>query len=205
MARTAYLYHICRSADEFNYSVGYIGVSVTPKVRWKRHKSNSNVGEISHLCSAIRKYDDIIYYVVCSGTQKEMLVLEESLRPNCDMGWNEAVGGGMPPTRFGDNHWTSKVGVSLETRKLISMSKTGQEPWNKGKAGCQVAWNKGEPLVGDHRKRVIDQAVINQKKTIENSSIEVTCPHCGKVGKQSGLKSWHFDYCKSNPNRKFRR
>lgn len=30
---------------------------------------------------------------------------------------------------------------------------------------------------------------------------DVTCPHCGKVGKSSGLKSWHFDYCKDNPDR----
>lgn len=25
---------------------------------------------------------------------------------------------------------------------------------------------------------------------------QVTCPHCGKVGKASGMKRWHFDNCK---------
>jgi hypothetical protein len=42
------------------------------------------------------------------------------------------------------------------------------------------------------------------KKNKEASSGKVTCPHCQKEGSASGMKSWHFDYCKQNPNRKIR-
>lgn len=40
------------------------------------------------------------------------------------------------------------------------------------------------------------------KNVSEASKLLVTCPHCGKEGAQSGMKSWHFDRCKQNPNRK---
>ncbi|QQV89007.1 homing endonuclease [Providencia phage PSTRCR_121] len=28
----------------------------------------------------------------------------------------------------------------------------------------------------------------------------IQCPHCGKIGKPRGMKCWHFDRCKENPN-----
>lgn len=34
--------------------------------------------------------------------------------------------------------------------------------------------------------------------------LEVECPHCGKVGKSTGMRSWHFDYCEKNINKKRR-
>lgn len=39
------------------------------------------------------------------------------------------------------------------------------------------------------------------KAVTEACKEEVTCPHCGKAGARSGMKSWHFDHCKENPNR----
>lgn len=42
------------------------------------------------------------------------------------------------------------------------------------------------------------------KKSKEGSAVKVTCPHCKKEGSKSGMKSWHFDYCKENSNRKIR-
>lgn len=29
-----------------------------------------------------------------------------------------------------------------------------------------------------------------------NCKQQVTCPHCGKTGKRSGMQRWHFNYCK---------
>jgi len=45
---------------------------------------------------------------------------------------------------------------------------------------------------------------VQTKKNKEASAVKVTCPHCQKEGSASGMKSWHFDYCKENPNRKIR-
>ena len=52
----------------------------------------------------------------------------------------------------------------------------GVDPWNKGKKGVQVAWNKGK----------------------EMSKSE--CPHCGKLVDSWNGKRWHFDNCKFKPN-----
>lgn len=38
----------------------------------------------------------------------------------------------------------------------------------------------------------------------EASSKLIICPHCNKEGGASAMKSWHFDYCKNNPNKKQR-
>lgn len=52
-------------------------------------------------------------------------------------------------------------------------TKKSKVPWNKGKTGQQVAWNKGLPA----------------KKFI--------CPHCSKeIGGASNYKRWHGDNCK---------
>lgn len=48
----------------------------------------------------------------------------------------------------------------------------GTNPWNKGKKGIQVPWNKG----------------IEQPK--------YPCPHCGKNVNTLNYKKWHGDKCK---------
>ncbi len=58
----------------------------------------------------------------------------------------------------------------------VSPSK-GKDPWNKGKKGAQIAWNKGK-----------------QMKKHE-------CPHCGKLVDILNLKKWHLDNCKLNSNK----
>lgn len=102
----------------------------------------------------------------------------------------------------------------------------GNIPWNKGKIGLQVAWNKGKLLgpmsdaekekrsrtlkdrylVHAHPRTGVDpwnkgkiglQVAWNKGK----SPNEWCCPHCGKVGKGDSNKTrWHFDNCKNAPN-----
>lgn len=48
----------------------------------------------------------------------------------------------------------------------------GQKPWNKGKRGVQVAWNKGKEME------------------------KIECPHCLKKIDKLNAKKWHFDNCK---------
>lgn len=39
------------------------------------------------------------------------------------------------------------------------------------------------------------------KARIGKTFRKITCPFCQKEGSESGMKSWHFNYCKNNPNR----
>lgn len=54
-----------------------------------------------------------------------------------------------------------------------SGNRKGIPPWNSGKTGVQIAWNKGIKMP------------------------TVTCPHCNKIGDKSNMKRWHFNNCKS--------
>ena len=51
----------------------------------------------------------------------------------------------------------------------------------------------------DERKAEIyndDRRAKNSASNQKNRLIELTCPHCGKVGKFQGMKSHHFDNCR---------
>lgn len=71
----------------------------------------------------------------------------------------------------------SKVGklASLETKLKMSESRKG----------LIVSATTKSKIKESHRK-------LNLKT--------ITCPHCGKTGKYSGMLSFHFDNCKQNPN-----
>lgn len=68
---------------------------------------------------------------------------------------------------------------SDETLKLISESNKGRPNKNKGKT------------ISEEWKRKISES---QKGICRNKM--VTCPHCGKEGKSSGMGKWHFDNCR---------
>lgn len=104
MSRPCYLYHICRVGDKWDFTKGYIGISTKPSQRWKSGYSNN-----PHLRSAMKKYNDIIKYIVTFGSLKRCLKSELILRPDINMGWNIAKGGGLPPSPKGRPHCISNL------------------------------------------------------------------------------------------------
>jgi hypothetical protein len=71
-------------------------VSINTKNRWRVHKrSATNL----HLQNAIKKYgwDNLIKEVVAFAEKDYCFNLEKQLRPNENIGWNIAQGGGCPP------------------------------------------------------------------------------------------------------------
>lgn len=105
MDRPCYLYHICRAADKYNFSVGYIGISTRPSKRWASGGYKDN----PHLSSALKLYNDVIRYVVIVSTVKGCLRREAKLRPTKNIGWNIAAGGGMPPSPKGSKNCISNL------------------------------------------------------------------------------------------------
>lgn len=118
----------------------------------------------------------------------------------------------------------SKMGhvVSIETRLLISKSGKGRIPWNKGRKNPfsestrQKMSNskKGRALTEQHRSNIVE-ATKGLPKTVEHGhkiseakkgvpshkkgkvGALVTCPHCNKIGRECGMKVWHFNNCKN--------
>ena len=98
-----------------------------------------------------------------------------------------------------------------------------KEPWNKGKKGVQVAWNKGLKTgpATEERKNKSSQTLKKRYEIIEHHNKGVdpwnkgkkgvqvawnkgketnkeTCPHCNKLVDRLNMKKWHGDKCKSN-------
>lgn len=114
------LYHICRAGDEGNFSKGYIGVTSNFQKRMLEHRGYGN----RHLKNAFNKYDDVVNTLITSGSQDEMLEMEEWLRPSENIGWNIAKGGGLPPTAK-KGHGLGRVPTEY-TRELIGNASAGR-------------------------------------------------------------------------------
>lgn len=96
-----------------------------------------------------------------------------------------------------------------------------REPWNKGKVGVQVAWNKGiktKPCSEDRRNKTSMSLkeryskVPHHRKNIDpwnkgktgtqvawNKGIrreQHECPHCHKLVDPLNMKRWHNEKCK---------
>ena len=99
---------------------------------------------------------------------------------------------------------------------------TGVEPWNKGKKGVQVPWNKGIETgpMSEEQKAQISETLKDRWKTQVHprtgktawnkgtkglqvawnkgkKAEKIECPHCGKLSNHGNAKRWHFDNCKS--------
>jgi hypothetical protein len=68
--------------------------------------------------------------------------------------------------------------------------------------GKNYITDKGRQKISDTHSGRIDSEETRKKRSqsINKINIQVTCPWCGKSGKLTGMKSWHFDRCKENPN-----
>lgn len=117
--------------------------------------------------------------------------------------------------------WCKGMKMSSEFCEKISQSLKGRIPWNKGKSGSQIAWNKGletGPQTEESRKKKSEslkkryseqehhckgmepwnkgtkglQTAWNKGREME----KVECPHCGKLCDKLNAKKWHFDNCK---------
>lgn len=129
----------------------YIGqTKYSLKERFKQHIIEANNKESDYMFhQAIRKYgsenfkSEILEIIEDYNDIDEREKYWISYYDTFNNGYNMTEGGYGRP--FGWNH-------SEETKQKLSDLRKGKEPWNKGKSGCQEAWNKGLKLTEKQKK-----------------------------------------------------
>jgi len=167
------------------FSHGYVGVSNNVERRFSEHQKQK---ENSHLHNAVKKYgfEHLVKSVLIIADMDYCLEVESRLRPEVNIGWNLAKGGGIPPVLYGNKYrsgkqsWNKGKKLSAEHVDNLSKAHAGQVAWNKGVQGAQTAWNKGIKISDSHKSGLVQKVV---------------CPHCGKMGQIGGMARFHMDNC----------
>ena len=189
-------------------SQGYIGVSKNAQKRFKQHLEKKHN---PHLVNAIHKYgwDNLVKEQILIAEEDYCYDIEGKLRPTTNMGWNIAVGGGVPPTPLK----VHAIGMRLKmsainkirlqdpvAREKFAKARLGLTSWNKGKKASPETIEKlrlshlGKPS-GKKGKATSAETIAKLKATFEAN--RWTCPHCNKTGLNKGSGNrWHFNNCK---------
>lgn len=118
-----YVYHI--KLPNMGLEEGYVGISQNPKERWANHGRGKEGYPVQ---KAIAKYKDKLEYKIlgCFDLLEDALWLEYTLRPTPRLGWNVAVGGGLPPDSSGENNPNYGKSATEETRQKQSKARLGR-------------------------------------------------------------------------------
>jgi group I intron endonuclease len=196
----------------------YVGKSINITKRFNRHKRSLllNTQQNKHLQAAWNKYGEkaFVFEIIELCTEAELNSREiywitriDSLNPI--YGYNKKSGGeGGKLThdallRMIKSHIGKKL--SREHRKRISMGNLGHSVSQKTRNKIGKA-HKGKPKSEEHKKSISNTLLgrvlplkTRQKMSKARKALnlkDVTCPHCGKIGKPSGMYSYHFTNCK---------
>jgi len=106
---------------------------------------------------------------------------------------------------------------SEEWKQKMSDSHKGERNINYGKPMSSEAkvklsnTKRGKKQTEEHKKKNSDSHAgennhmfgkthtpesLQKIKDAANNRPSITCPHCGKMGKSSAMRRWHFDNCK---------
>lgn len=116
-------FYLYRVTNLINEKV-YIGQSVNPQARWRRHKSDAKLGkDKKHFANAIRKYGvhNFVFEVIVQAKtledidQAEIDCIKQYRSSDKNYGYNIALGG------------NGKRIVSAQTRKKIALFMTGRK------------------------------------------------------------------------------
>jgi len=182
----------CEHSDIFNQ--GYVGITENIGYRMWRHKRGRTN---AHLTNAIKKYgwDNLIKEVILISSTDYCLEIEKKLRPEKEIGWNIAVGGGKPMG------WAKGTKLPEWAKKRISEGKKGKLFTNehkenlakskRGKNGSSSNNFKGfirATNINTGEVVTLDGAAAMKKLGLHNSAVY----KCLK-GKQTLHKGYKFE------------
>jgi group I intron endonuclease len=205
------------------FSEGYIGISGRFEERMKQYQKNK--GNV-HLTNAIKKYgwDNLVKQILIVSDKAYCLMIEAKLRAEDKIGWNLVKGGGMPPPAFGNKNnlgktsWNKGISPSEETKRKISEA-TRLQMQDPARRDINRQLLIGKPSLMKGKKHSIASLLkislsklgkptskkgmkySQETKDKMNKTMYAnpwTCPHCSKVGYNTGAANrWHFDNCKN--------
>lgn len=111
-----------------------------------------------------------------------------------------------------NKEWSDKISEALKGKKQSIESNLKRSKSLSGREISKETKSKNSIAARSRTKEHQDK--LNKSNTGKKRSEEtkeklrlvserqpiITCPHCGKSGKPRGMKCWHFDKCKENPN-----
>lgn len=120
-------------------------------------------------------------------SEKSKKKLSNSLKGK--IAWNKGTKGVMVA-------WNKGTETPEEVRIKQSLAK-------KGKPSVRLGMKHSPEAI--EKMKLAHKGVIVSEETRAKLSLAskgrkfgiITCPHCGKSGGETGMKSWHFDNCKS--------
>ncbi len=143
----AFVYWIKHIDHTDIFSEGYVGItSRTVELRWKQHLNDAKKNSKYRVHRAINKYGaDITISVVLEGSTEYCQMIESSLRPTENIGYNHAPGGAAT---------TLGVKYSEEIRKKISDKAKGRQVSEETRKKMSEAQLKRAPASEATRKKL---------------------------------------------------
>lgn len=151
-----YWYHLASHTDP--YSQGYVGVTCQNEIRKSCHL-NGRRGGSKILHQAFKKYgsENIIQDVLHTVNSKSLAYeLEQKYRPVPRIGWNLAMGGGLPPDTTGRK---DSVEVREKRNASVRKAKAGKEYPSVFKGMTSRHNEERRKAIGNfHRGKTISEA-----------------------------------------------
>lgn len=124
---------------------------------------------------------------------------EGQIRNNKMFGWiRERVAKACSERHKGRKRSQATKDKMSKASKGVPKSKEHRASISKVRTGVSTIRDK---IRETHLNKVVSKETLKKmSESMIKINKEVTCPWCGKVGKLTGMKSWHFDRCKENPN-----
>lgn len=175
----AEVYWIRLSSQHDVFSEGYVGyTSRTAADRFKEHLYSKNKDD-TLLCRYLRKHAlDIVVETLCVAVEEYCLEVERLLRPSRNIGWNNAVGGGLPPDNTGKPRSEVAKNSTAEKHRGMKRSEATCKKISEAMKGLPhlqenilkaIEYNRGKPRP-DHVKAKISES--NKNRVVSEATVE---------------------------------